>query len=56
MNDILIFASLLAGWIVLNVWILPLLGIQTCMSGACQVPQVKPTEPRSTIHKSVDEH
>ena len=47
MSDILFFASLIAGWIVLNVWILPLFGIQTCMSGACRVPRVKQGEPQS---------
>lgn len=41
MNDILIFASLIAGWIVLNVWVLPLFGIQTCLSGACRLPHVE---------------
>ena len=41
MYDMLFFASLIVGWIVLNVWILPLLGIQTCMSGACRVPHVE---------------
>ena len=56
MYDILFFASLIAGWIVLNVWILPLFGIQTCMSGACRVPRVKQAEPRSTTHQAVNEH
>lgn len=41
MYDLLFFVSLIAGWIILNVWILPLLGIPTCMSGACRVPHVK---------------
>ena len=41
MKDILIFAAILTPWIVLNRWVLPLLGIQTCMSGACApVPRV----------------
>ena len=40
MKDILLFAAILIGWIALNRWILPMFGIQTCMSGACaQVPQ-----------------
>lgn len=38
MQDILITTSLLGGWIVLNLWILPWFGISTCMSGACRVP------------------
>ncbi len=41
MYDILFFASLFAGWIVLNKWVLPWLGIPTCMSGACRVPHVE---------------
>ena len=45
MYDILFFASLIAGWIVLNVWILPLFGIQTCMSGACRVSRGKHAAP-----------
>lgn len=56
MSDILFFASLIAGWIVLNVWILPLFGIQTCMGGACRVPRVKQAEPRSTTHQVVNKH
>jgi hypothetical protein len=53
MNDLLFFVSLIAGWIVLNLWILPLFGIQTCMSGACRVPNVVP--PRGTENKSIHE-
>lgn len=37
MYDILFLVGLFAGWIVLNVWLLPVLGIQTCLSGACRV-------------------
>ena len=36
MNDILLFSSLIAGWIVLNLWVRPLFGIQTCLSGVCR--------------------
>lgn len=35
MKDLLIISAVLVTWIVLNSWILPRLGIQTCMSGAC---------------------
>lgn len=52
MYDTLFFVGLIAGWIILNVWILPLFGIQTCMSGACRVPRVERAEPRNTTHKS----
>ena len=47
MKDIVIFVAVMAGWIVLNMWVLPYFGIRTCMSGACRVPGVKPTELRS---------
>jgi hypothetical protein len=49
MYDILFFASLIAGWIVLNVWILPLFGIHTCMSGACRVPRVEQDASPNTV-------
>jgi hypothetical protein len=50
MKDILIFVGIFAGWIVLNIWILPWFGIRTCMSGACtRVPRAEHiTDPDST--------
>lgn len=36
-----VFAGLFVAWIVLNIWVLPRFGIQTCMSGACCVPRAK---------------
>jgi len=33
----LVFGFLVA-WLVLNRWVLPWLGVPTCMSGACRVP------------------
>jgi len=42
MNDILFFVSLVAGWIILNTWVLPWFGFQTCMSGACKARPVVP--------------
>lgn len=56
MNDMLVFAGLIAGWIVLNVWILPLFGIRTCMSGGCRFPRVEHAEPRRTTHTAVHEY
>lgn len=53
MSDILFFASLIAGWIVLNVWILPLFGIQTCMSGACRVPRARNGQPLDSAGEAV---
>lgn len=39
MNDLLIYGIIIGVWFALQLWILPKLGIPTCMSGACQVPQ-----------------
>ncbi len=35
MNDLSIIALFLVAWIALNRWILPAMGIETCMSGGC---------------------
>ena len=52
MYDIPFLASLIVGWIVLNVWILPLFGIQTCLSGACRVPPVEQDAPLNTADQA----
>ena len=41
MKDTLIFVAIIAGWVILNMWVLPYFGIRTCMSGGCRVPEVK---------------
>lgn len=41
MYDLLFFVGLISGWIILNAWILPRLGIPTCMSGTCRMPRAK---------------
>lgn len=46
MNDIVVFTGLVAGWVILNVWVLPMFGIQTCMSGACSRTS-RPRQPSS---------
>lgn len=38
MKDLLLVLGLIAGWIVLSRWVLPWLGVPTCMSGCCQGP------------------
>jgi hypothetical protein len=53
MNDILVFAGLVVGWIVLNIWVLPWFGIQTCMSGACRVGPVGTVAPRDKVEEAV---
>lgn len=35
LKDLGIFAAVLVAWIVLNRWVLPWLGVPTCMSGNC---------------------
>ena len=52
MYDILFFVGLIAGWIILNVWVLPLFGIQTCMSGASPVPHVEQDGPLNTADQA----
>jgi hypothetical protein len=44
--ELLLFLGILVLWIALQVWILPKLGIPTCMSGACRV------EPKSATGES----
>ena len=34
------------GYVILMRWVLPALGIPTCMSGACRIPQAPP-KPRA---------
>ena len=48
MYDFLMFASLIAGWFALNIWILPLFGISTCLCGTCRVPRSKQLIPPLT--------
>ncbi len=38
MKDFMVLGGFLVFWIVLNRWLLPYFGIQTCMSGACSRP------------------
>ena len=52
MNDILFFTCLFAGWIVLNMWVLPWFGIPTCMGGACRVPHVAQDKPFNTAEQA----
>lgn len=35
MKDLLMIGLFLIAWIALNRWVLPAMGIQTCMSGGC---------------------
>lgn len=37
MIDILILLTVLAAWFLLNLWVLPKFGMQTCLSGFCKL-------------------
>jgi hypothetical protein len=53
MKDFALFFGIIVLWIVLNRWVLPWFGVQTCMSGACSA-QNKPScsaEPMSSGDK-----
>lgn len=47
MTSYLWLIAVLAGWILLQTWILPKLGIPTCMSGACKAEQKQSERPKS---------
>ena len=53
MKDALIVIGFVVFWIVLNRWVLPRFGVQTCMSGACQrVPSTELlTQPNKTLQE-----
>lgn len=47
MKDLLMIGLFLFAWIAINRWVLPAMGIQTCMSGvccgsSCEVPASRP--------------
>jgi hypothetical protein len=44
MRDISFFFSALVLWFVLSRWVLPWLGIPTCMSGNCRLDRSPPSE------------
>lgn len=37
-----------AGWFVLMRWVLPAIGIPTCMSGACGLPRPEPRKEKNS--------
>jgi hypothetical protein len=47
MQEFSILLSVLAAWIVLNRWVLPRFGIQTCMSGGCHTDRCPSCAPES---------
>ena len=51
MNDVLWIFGILAVWFGMVRWVLPWLGIPTCMSGSCRIPQSIPIEDDSPRDK-----
>jgi hypothetical protein len=47
MTSYLWLIGVFAAWILLQTWILPKLGIPTCMSGACKAEQKQSERPKS---------
>lgn len=47
MMSYLWLVAVFAGWILLQTWILPKLGIPTCLSGACRTVQKDGGTPKS---------
>ncbi|NLS94324.1 MAG: hypothetical protein GXX96_19360 [Planctomycetaceae bacterium] len=59
MKDLLMIGLFLIAWIALNRWVLPAMGIQTCMSGgccgqSCQVPAERAVVPASNEETEQD--
>lgn len=56
LKDLGIFAAVLVAWIVLNRWVLPWLGVPTCMSGNCGTGSTCcPTDSPPAVQQSDDE-
>lgn len=56
MRDGLTIIAILAAWIVLNRWILPRFGVQTCMSGACARAPHTDTSSHEAARNPTDAH
>ncbi|MEQ8854312.1 hypothetical protein [Gimesia sp.] len=51
MTDLVVLLVVLALWFILNLWILPRLGMQTCLSGLCELnpqPCLQPVKSETT--------
>ena len=55
MKDLLMIGLILFAWIALNRWILPAMGIQTCMSGACCGDSCQVPAKRAVVSASDEE-
>jgi len=50
MTDLWILLSVLALWFILNLWVLPRLGMKTCLSGLCS----RDSDPCSRVPQTVN--
>jgi hypothetical protein len=55
MNEFLWIGLFLIGWIALNRWILPAMGIETCMSGGCCGSSCQTSPDRSARSQPTDQ-
>jgi hypothetical protein len=55
MKDMLMIGLFLFAWIAINRWVLPAMGIQTCMSGACCGSSCEAPVPRPVVSESPQE-
>ena len=60
MKDLLMIGLFLFAWIAINRWVLPAMGIQTCMSGgccggSCEVPASHPVVSESPLEEQEEE-
>ena len=57
-KDILMMAAFLGAWFVLSRWVLPALGLPTCMSGQCPTsihqPVEQPPQPAATVDEKAE--
>ena len=57
MSDLLTIGLILFAWIALNRWVLPAMGIQTCMSGGCcgDSCRIPASTPQRTVSEETSE-
>lgn len=57
-KDILMMVAFLAAWFVLSRWVLPAMGVPTCMSGQCPTsihrPAEQPAQPSATVDEEAE--
>ncbi|QDV16080.1 hypothetical protein Pan153_07010 [Gimesia panareensis] len=51
MTDLVVLLAVLALWFILNLWVLPRLGMQTCLSGMCGMKRCPQPEKSKTSER-----